>query len=177
MPSAGAEVGYLNTVIRHGTTATAGTTIRRSAAAISSSFPWRADPRSTAVAAIRYAAPVAVSFERGACSGRLERDHPDRAPSGRDPSPYWKDVSPLDEAEFESLLDQVRDLHRRTDEITRSKTRLHENIRSQLRWERDPPTIPSEQRDLAERVVEILTKPRLSSGQARRLYETYFGRR
>jgi hypothetical protein len=86
-------------------------------------------------------------------------------------------VNPLDEAEFESLLDQVRDLHRRTDEITRSKTRLHENIRSQLRWERNPPTIPSEQRVLAERVVEILSKPRLSSGQARRLYETYFGRR
>jgi len=86
-------------------------------------------------------------------------------------------VSPLDEAEFESLLDQVRDLHRRTDEITRSKNRLHEHIRSQLRWERDPPTIPSEQRVLAEIVVEILNKPRLSSSQARRLYETYFGRR
>ena len=86
-------------------------------------------------------------------------------------------MSPLDEAEFESLLDQVRDLHRRTDEITRSKTRMHEHIRSQLRWERDPPTIPSEQRALAERVVEILSKPRLSSSQARRLYETYFGRR
>jgi hypothetical protein len=86
-------------------------------------------------------------------------------------------VSPLDEAEFESLLDQVRDLHRRTDEITRSKSRLHEHIRSELRWERNPPTIPSEQRALAERVVEILSKPRLSSSQARRLYETYFGRR
>jgi hypothetical protein len=86
-------------------------------------------------------------------------------------------VSPLDEAEFESLLDQVRDLHRRTDEITRSNSRLHEHIRSQLRWERNPPTIPSEQRVLAEMVVEILSKPRLSSSQARRLYEAYFGRR
>ena len=59
-------------------------------------------------------------------------------------------MSPLDEAEFESLLDQVRDLHRRTDEITRSKSRLHEHIRSQLRWERTPATVPPEQRDLAE---------------------------
>jgi hypothetical protein len=86
-------------------------------------------------------------------------------------------VSPLDEAEFESLLDQVRDLHRRTDEITRSTSRLHEHIRSQLRWERTPPTVPPEQRVLAEQVVEALSKPRLSSSQARRLYETYFGRR
>ena len=86
-------------------------------------------------------------------------------------------MSPLDEAEFESLLDQVRDLHRRTDELTRSKNRLHEHIRSELRWERTSPTIPQEQRALAEQVVEVLSKPRLSSSQARRLYETYFGRR
>jgi hypothetical protein len=88
-----------------------------------------------------------------------------------------EDVSPLDEAEFESLLDQVRDLHRRTDEITRSKSRLHEHIRAELRRERIPSTIPSEQRALAEEVVEVFSKPRLSSSQARRLYETYFGRR
>ena len=86
-------------------------------------------------------------------------------------------MSPLDEAEFESLLDQVRDLHRRTDEITRSKSRLHEHIRSQLRWERTPAKVPPEQRDLAEQVVEALSKPRLSTSQARRLYEAYFGRR
>ena len=86
-------------------------------------------------------------------------------------------MSPLDEAEFESLLDQVRDLHRRTDEITRSKSRLHEHIRSQLRWERTPATVPPEQRDLAEQVVEALSTPRLSTSQARRLYEAYFGRR
>ena len=80
-------------------------------------------------------------------------------------------------AGIESLLDQVRDLHRRTDEITRSKSRLHEHIRSQLRWERTPATVPPEQRDLAEQVVEALSKPRLSTSQARRLYEAYFGRR
>ena len=83
----------------------------------------------------------------------------------------------IEEAEFESLLDQVREPHRRTDEITRSKTRLHEHIRAQLRWERTPPTIPQEQRELAEEVVEALTKRRLSSGRSRRLFETYFGRR
>jgi hypothetical protein len=80
-------------------------------------------------------------------------------------------VSPVDEAESESLLAQVRELHRRTDEITRSKSRLHEHehIRSQLRGERNPPTIPSEERALREIVVEILGKPRLSAGHARRL--------
>jgi hypothetical protein len=106
------------------------------------------------------------------------RSRSSRIVSGRKEAARILDgVSPLDEAEFESLLDQVRDLHRRTDEITRSKTRMHEHIRSQLRWERDPPTLPSEQRALAERVVEILSKPRLSSSQARRLYDTYFGGR
>jgi hypothetical protein len=86
-------------------------------------------------------------------------------------------VPGIDEAEFQSLLDQVRDLHRRTDELTRSQTGLHENIRAQLRWERNPPPLPKDQRDVAEEVVEALSQPCLSSNQSRRLFETYFGRR
>jgi hypothetical protein len=83
-------------------------------------------------------------------------------------------VPPIEEGKFESLLEQVRDLHRRTDEITRSKTRVHDHIRARLSWS-DPPTLPSEQRELADEVVEALANPRLSSQQSRRLWRTYFG--
>jgi hypothetical protein len=81
----------------------------------------------------------------------------------------------LDDDVFQTLLEQVRDLHRRTDEITRSKTRVHANIRARLSWN-DPPSIPSEQRELADEVVEALNTPRLSSAQSRELWRTYFGR-
>jgi hypothetical protein len=81
---------------------------------------------------------------------------------------------PIDEGQFESLLDQVRELHRRTDEITRAKTRMHDHIRARLMWS-DPPTLPSDQRELADEVVEALATPRLSTQQARRLWRTYFG--
>jgi len=81
----------------------------------------------------------------------------------------------LDEDVFQTLLEQVRDLHRRTDEITRSKTRVHENIRARLSWN-DPPSIPSEQRELADEVVNALNTPRLSSAQSRQLWRAYFGR-
>jgi hypothetical protein len=76
---------------------------------------------------------------------------------------------------FESLLDQVRELHRRTDELTRSKPRLHEHIRARLSWE-VPPSVPSNQRELADEVVAALDAPRLTSAQSRRLWQMYFGR-
>jgi hypothetical protein len=83
---------------------------------------------------------------------------------------------PIADNEFQSLLEQVRDLHRLADEVTRESTRLHENVRARLSWNRDPPVLPSEQRKLADEVVEVLAKPRLSSSQSRQLQRVFFGR-
>jgi len=80
---------------------------------------------------------------------------------------------PLDDEKFESLLDQVRDLHRVADELTRSP-RLDEHIRARLAWSREVPSVPPEQRRLADEVVDILSSPRLSAVQARRLHRTFF---
>ena len=83
----------------------------------------------------------------------------------------------MDEGQFESLLDQVRDLHRRTDEITREKVRFDAHVRARLSWDdRNAPPLPPGQRDLADEVVDVLSKPRLSSSQSRRLYRIFFGR-
>jgi hypothetical protein len=81
----------------------------------------------------------------------------------------------MEDEVFQTLLEQVRDLHRRTDELTRSKTRIHENVRARLSWS-DPPSLPSEQRELADEVVEALGTPRLSTIQSRKLWQTYFSR-
>jgi hypothetical protein len=84
---------------------------------------------------------------------------------------------PIDEGQFESLLDQVRDLHRRTDELTRERVRFDAYVRARLSWDdRNAPTLPAEQRDLADEVVDALSKPRLSTPQVRRLYRAFFGR-
>lgn len=84
---------------------------------------------------------------------------------------------PIDEGQFESLLDQVRDLHRRTDEITREKGRFDAYVRARLSWDdRNAPPLPPGQRELADEVVDVLSKPRLSSSQSRRLYRIFFGR-
>jgi hypothetical protein len=83
----------------------------------------------------------------------------------------------MDEGQFESLLEQVRELHRRTDEITREKVRFDEHVRARLRWDdRSAPPLPPGQRDLADEVVDVLSVPRLSSSQSRRLYRVFFGR-
>ena len=82
---------------------------------------------------------------------------------------------PIDNDVFQTLLEQVRELHRRTDQITRSKTTVHNNIRARLSWN-NPPPLPRDQRDLADEVVEALAHPRLSSSQSRQLHRAYFGR-
>ena len=85
-------------------------------------------------------------------------------------------VVPIADKEFQSLLEQVRDLHRLADEVTRESTRIHANVRARLNWDRNPPVLPSEQRKLADEVVEVLAKPRLSSSQSRQLQRVFFGK-
>jgi hypothetical protein len=82
---------------------------------------------------------------------------------------------PLDDSEFESLLDQVRELHQLADRLTRSP-RLQEHVRARLEWSHDAPSLPPEQTRIAEDAVEALQTPRLSRSQARRLYRAFFGR-
>ena len=48
----------------------------------------------------------------------------------------------IDDELIQTLLEQARELRRRTDEITSSKTRMHDHIRARLRWN-DPPSLPS----------------------------------
>jgi hypothetical protein len=82
---------------------------------------------------------------------------------------------PIDDKVFQTLLEQVRELNRRTDEVSRSRAGVHENIRARLSWN-DPPSLPSEQRQVADQVVEALATPRLSTMQSRQLWRAYFGR-
>ena len=82
----------------------------------------------------------------------------------------------IDDAPFQSLLEQVRELHRLSDELTRQNTRIHANVRARLSWDRNPPSLPPEQSAIADEVVEILAKPRLSSSQSRQLQRAFFGK-
>ena len=81
----------------------------------------------------------------------------------------------IDDEVFQTLLEQVRELHRRTDEITSSKTRMHDHIRARLSWN-VPPSLPSAQRDLADEVVAALGNARPSTVQSRQLWRAYFGK-
>jgi hypothetical protein len=81
----------------------------------------------------------------------------------------------IDDDVFQTLLEQVREMHRRTDEITSSKNRMHDHIRARLSWN-DPPSLPSAQRDLADEVIEVLGNTRTSSAQSRQLWRAYFSK-
>ncbi len=81
----------------------------------------------------------------------------------------------VDDAQFETLLEQVRDLHQLADKLTRSPTRIHENVRARLSWNQPPP-LPPEQRELADEIVQLLEQVRLSPSQARQLQRTFFGK-
>jgi hypothetical protein len=81
----------------------------------------------------------------------------------------------MENTQFETLIEQVRDLHRVADEITRSP-RFENHVRARLNWSRDVPQVPSDQRNLADAVVDALGTPRLSSAQSARLHKAFFGR-
>jgi hypothetical protein len=84
-------------------------------------------------------------------------------------------VVPVDDEKFQSLLDQVRELHRLADEATRERARFDAYVQARLRWDdRNAPVLPAGQRDLADEAVDALSKPRLSSSQARQLYRAFF---
>ena len=83
---------------------------------------------------------------------------------------------PIDDEQFESLLEQVRDLHRQADKITRETTRLQANVQARLSWQRDPPPLPSAQREIADAAIEILGERKLSSAQSLALQRAFFGR-
>jgi hypothetical protein len=82
---------------------------------------------------------------------------------------------PVDDETFQSLLEQVRDLHRIADELTRSP-RLHDHVRARLTWSREVPSVPPEQRRVADDVVDVLGSPRLSAAQSRQLHRAFFKR-
>ena len=87
---------------------------------------------------------------------------------------YLLGAVPVEDEQFQSLLEQVRELHELADQLTRSP-RLNEHIRARLNWE-TPPPVPVNQMKFAEQVVEVLTTPRLTSQQALELHRAFFGR-
>jgi hypothetical protein len=55
----------------------------------------------------------------------------------------------IDDELFWTLLEHVRDLRRRTEEVPRSKTWVHHNIRARLS-STDPPSLTRDRRDVAD---------------------------
>src|SRR5262245_50215704 len=111
-------------------------------------------------------------------------DTPPAAGQGQDPRAARPTEEPcaypcvlvsVDDQKFQSLLEQVRVLHRTADELTRSP-RFDEHVRARLSWSRNVPSVPSDQRQIADEVVEVLGSARLSATQSRRLHEAFFKR-
>lgn len=70
----------------------------------------------------------------------------------------------------------MHELHRITDELTTERGRVHANVRARLSWDRNPPSLPRAQRDVADKAVEALSTPRLTAAQSRHLYRVFFGK-
>lgn len=97
-----------------------------------------------------------------------------RLSAWRDTVPYGLRDVPVDDTQFQSLLEQVRELHRLADEATRETTRIHANVRARLSWDPNPPALPQVQRTIADEAVEILATAKLSSSQSRQLHRAFF---
>ena len=105
----------------------------------------------------------------------LLREHESRVSEGLVQGGTLRSIVTVDEAQFQTLLDQVRELHQLADELTHSSTMIHANVRARLSWNQ-PPVLPPEQTKLADEAVEMLGLPRLSPSQARQLQRIFFGK-
>jgi len=84
---------------------------------------------------------------------------------------------PVDDGQFQTLLDQIRELHELADELTHSRSRFDANVRARLHWYPQPPALPSDQRKIADEIIELLSERRLSSSQSRQLHQAFFSQR
>ncbi len=67
-----------------------------------------------------------------------------------------RSVVTVDDAQFETLLEQVRELHELTDALTYSSTRIHANVRARLSWNHRR---RSRRNKLADEIVQLLERP------------------
>ena len=81
--------------------------------------------------------------------------------------------SSIDDVQFQKLLEQVRELHQLADELTHSP-RIHTNVRARLYAYPNPPSLPQQQRELADEIVELIKDRRLSARQAGLLERAFF---
>jgi len=80
---------------------------------------------------------------------------------------------PIEDVQFQTLLEQVRELHRLAHELSHTP-RIHSNVRARLYAYPHPPSLPQEQRELADEIVELIKNRRLSSRQAGQLERAFF---
>ena len=60
-------------------------------------------------------------------------------------------------SQFRTLLEQVRELHKLADGLTRSKCeRIQADVRARLNWNPQPPSLPPEQLQVADVIVDLL---------------------
>ena len=82
-------------------------------------------------------------------------------------------VVSIDDVQFQTLLEQVRELHQLADELTHTP-RIHTNVRARLYAYPNPPSLPQQQRELADEIIELIKDRRLSARQAGQLERAFF---
>jgi hypothetical protein len=80
---------------------------------------------------------------------------------------------PIEDVQFQAQLEQVRELHQLAHELSHTP-RIHSNVRARLYAYPNPPSLPQEQRELADAIVELIKNRRLSSRQAGQLERAFF---
>ena len=86
-----------------------------------------------------------------------------------------RDGMPIDDAQFQTLLERVRELHQQAHAVTHSRSRFDANVRARLYWYPDAPALPQDQREIADEIIGLLADRRLSSAQSGQLEHAFFG--
>jgi hypothetical protein len=80
----------------------------------------------------------------------------------------------IEDVNFQAMLDRSREFRERVDALGISSAGIRAYVHGRLHSHTQPPQLPLKQRELGDKIVELLKDPRLTPWQAHQLEQAFF---
>jgi hypothetical protein len=80
----------------------------------------------------------------------------------------------IEDDNFQAMLERSREFNERVDALGISSAGIRAYVHGRLHSHAQPPELPLKQRELGDKIVELLKDPRLMQWQAHQLEQAFF---
>lgn len=81
---------------------------------------------------------------------------------------------PIEDVKFQAMLERSREFHERVEALGISSSGIRAYVHGRLHSHAQPPELPLKQRELGDKIVELLKDPRLTPWQEHQLEQAFF---